>query len=147
MSVRDPAKFPDSSPALVIETKSLEKTRGNFASPEDNVSPLFISSPIDIRILFNVTFFVCFSKTDKARDRESPALIMPLRFLVKIINSAVFTLPKMRAKRAFTLKELPLLATMEIGVLPRERNSRESEKRSSDSIVPSTIPPSFDLAL
>ena len=53
ISERAPERLPDSSPARVIDTKSLEKTSGNFASPKESVSPEFISPDRDIKILVN----------------------------------------------------------------------------------------------
>src|SRR3989344_3294733 len=106
MSFKAPAKLPDSSPALVIDIKSLEKIFGNFERPEDNVSPALISSEIDVRILVSVGFLVCFFKTDKARNKESPAFNIPLRFLVKMICSLTLTLEKTElAKSVKTLKK------------------------------------------
>src|SRR3989339_1026316 len=88
---RAPARFPDSSPARTIETKSFEKIFGNFEIPEESVSPELISPERDVKIPLSLEFFVCFCKTDNARERESPAFSIPLKFFVKIICSETET--------------------------------------------------------
>src|SRR3989338_2026136 len=147
ISERAPARFPDSSPALVMDTKSLEKTLGNLARADERVPPELISSSIEIRTLRRVTFFVCFCKTERALDKESPALIMPLKFFVRMISSAVLTRSRRCSKKATTLNGLVFFAEIDTGIFPRDRSSRPREKRSRESISPSTIDPSFDFAL
>src|SRR3989339_1111142 len=113
ISERAPERLPDSSPARVIETKSFEKTSGNFSSPEESVPPAFISLESDVKILSSVVFFVCFFKTDNALKSESPARSIPLKFLVKIICSSAFTLEKMRPKIDERSKKLLLFSVMD----------------------------------
>src|SRR3989344_8752040 len=126
-----PTKLPDSSPALVIDMKSFEKTLGNLESPVDNVSPEFISSAIEFRILPSLGFFVCFFKTDNARSSESPAFNIPLKFFVKIICSLTLTFDKKSETEDDSVsKMLPLFSTIDMGINPRDLKSRAREKRS-----------------
>ena len=144
MSDKAPDKFPDSSPAFAIETKSLEKTLGNSAKPDENVPPPFISVDSETKILFEILNYI---KQENARWIDKPALSIPLKFLVKIIWSLTLTRPNKSSKFIF-LKENPSSASeTAMGKCPRDLNSRATEKRDSDSIVPSMISPSWFLAL
>src|SRR3990167_2033331 len=143
-----PVRLPDSSPALVMDTKSLEKTFGNFAKPEDNVPPALTSWERATKILLKFCFFVCFSRTDNARESESPARSIPLKFLVKRINSTIPTLLKKLLRKTIRSKErLLFFSVIETGVSSRDLNSRERAKRFADSKTPSINIPFFDFAL
>src|SRR3989338_8697041 len=123
------------------------KKHWEIARADERVPPELISSSIEIRTLRRVTFFVCFCKTERALDKESPALIMPLKFFVRMISSAVLTRSRRCSKKATTLNGLVFFAEIDTGIFPRDRSSRPREKRSRESISPSTIDPSFDFAL
>src|SRR3989344_5054374 len=89
-----PERLPDSSPALTMDTKSLEKMAGNFARAAEKVSPEFMSLVREVKIFPSLEFLVCFFKTDNALERERPALTIPLRFFAKTIFSSTLTVEK-----------------------------------------------------
>src|SRR3989344_4203491 len=142
-----PSKLPDSSPALVMDTKSFEKMSGNFKSPEDNVSPEFMSLDREVRTLSILAFFVCFFKTDKARKSESPAFSIPLKFFVKTICSLTLILEKTFVSADSLLRKFTFSSVTDKGIRPRARRSRASARRPAASKTPSVISPAFDFAL
>src|SRR3989338_3579139 len=86
---REPARLPDSSPALTIETNNSEKTFGRSAIAALNDVPLLTLSFTPASKDFNFLLADCFIKTSIALDRGNPAAIMLPRFSASIILSLV----------------------------------------------------------
>src|SRR3989339_259669 len=129
-----------------METKTPEKTFGNFFIPEESVPPLFISSIKLFKMLLKNLLVVCFSRTERARVRDRPAESIPLRLLVNIIFSDRETPPKISRLKE-NLNSFSLYSFTERGTDPLSLISLARANVSGASASPSTIDPSLFCSL
>src|SRR3989344_3610820 len=114
--------LPDSSPALTMEEKSLEKCCGRLLNASESVTPRLTSSSREAISAWSFLFRDCLLITCRARVTERPAVIIAPKFLAKLILSWVLT-PLNKFEKLVKLKKF-------------------NKEDLFDSSIETTVPPS-----